>query len=114
LIGNPSYNGAASTLSVASGAVTMNWGSLNQCIGSGGATFTATNTLNGGGNTGWSISPPADATVTPTAGMIAAMARGTCARTWYHEAKVIDGYGKHSTVMTGPFLLNPTLIPDNL
>jgi len=34
--------------------------------------------------------------------------------TFYHEAKVIDGYGKYSTVMTGPFVLNPTLIPDNL
>ena len=36
------------------------------------------------------------------------------AGSWYHEAKVIDGNGKYSTVMTGPFLLNPTMIPDNL
>jgi len=32
----------------------------------------------------------------------------------YHEAKIIDGYGKYSTVMTGNFQLMPTLIPDNL
>src|ERR1035437_3531736 len=33
---------------------------------------------------------------------------------FYHEVKVIDGYGKYSTVMTGIFQLMPTLIKDNL
>ncbi len=70
--------GGSATLSCSSGACTLNWGALQGMIGSGGATFTATNTMNiVGGNTGWSISPPNDATLTPPGGAIAAMARGT-------------------------------------
>lgn len=69
--------GAVGVLSVASGACSMTWGYLNGITGSGGATFTATNVINGGNTTGWSITPPADATLTPPAGLIAAEARGT-------------------------------------
>ncbi len=64
-------------ISVPSGTCTLTWGGLQAVSVSGGAAFVATNTSNFGGNTGWSISPPADATVTPPAGTIAAMARGT-------------------------------------
>ncbi len=70
-------NAPLATISCASGACTLNWGSLLGVTGSGGATFTATNTLNYGNVSGWSISQPADATVTPPAGLIAAEARGT-------------------------------------
>lgn len=60
------------TISVASGACTLSWGALYGITGSGGATFTATNTLNLGTNSGWSITPPADATtVAPTAAAVA-------------------------------------------
>ncbi len=76
---NPILLNAApqTTFSCPSGACTLNWGALLGIIGTGGATFSAINTPNFGGNTGWSISPPADATVTPPAGLIAAEARGT-------------------------------------
>jgi len=49
-------------LSVTSGACTLTWGGLQNITGSGGATFTGTNVFNFGGNTGWSITPPADET----------------------------------------------------
>ena len=61
-----------STLSVASGACTLTWGALSGIVGTGGATFTATNTLNLGSNTGWAISAPADSTLAaPTAAQVA-------------------------------------------
>jgi hypothetical protein len=61
-----------STLSVPSGSCTLAWGALNNITGSGGATFTATNSFNVGTNAGWSITPPADATVAvPTVAQIA-------------------------------------------
>ncbi len=69
--------GTLATLSCPSGACTLNWGALQGITGSGGAMFTATNTLNLGTNAGWSISPPNDSTLTPPGGAIAAMARGT-------------------------------------
>lgn len=34
--------------------------------------------------------------------------------TYYHEAEIVDSQGNISTVTTGPFELNPTLIPDAL
>ncbi len=82
LIINTNGSSAAATLSVPSGACTLNWGGIGGVNGTGGATFTATNTNSfpsaaGTFNTGWSISPPADATITPPAGSIAALARGT-------------------------------------
>ena len=39
---------------------------------------------------------------------------GLKAGTFYHEAEIVDADGNISTVMTGPFVLNPTLIPDIL
>ena len=48
------------TLSVASGTCTLAWGALGALVGSGGATFTATNVFDLGSNTGWSITPPMD------------------------------------------------------
>jgi hypothetical protein len=53
------------TISCATGACTLKWGGLLGITGSGGATFTATDTFNFGFNSGWSISPPADAALTP-------------------------------------------------
>ncbi len=63
---------SVATISVASGACTMTWGGLQGITGSsaGGATFTATNTFNFGSNSGWSISPPADATTTLSAATV--------------------------------------------
>lgn len=46
------------TLSVASGTSTLTWGTLSGISASGGGTFTATNVLDGGFNSGWSISAP--------------------------------------------------------
>lgn len=54
-----------STISVPSGTVTLKWGSLFAVTASGGATFTATNTLNLGTVSGWAITPPADSALTP-------------------------------------------------
>ncbi len=72
------------TLSVPTGACTLTWGGLGQVVASGGATFTATNTLNFGDNTGWSITPPSDSTTTLAANTVTnlnatmgAVARGT-------------------------------------
>lgn len=60
---NPIYfltnnSSATATLSVASGAPTIAWASIHGIIFTGGATFTATNSLDLGGNTGITISPP--------------------------------------------------------
>lgn len=49
---------SVSTLSVPSGTSTLTWGSLFGIVGSGGATFTATNTFDFGNNAGWAISAP--------------------------------------------------------
>lgn len=64
------------TISCPSGACTLAWGGLFGITVSGGATFTASNTFNFGNNTGWAISPPADAT---SAGIAAAVWRDTTA-----------------------------------
>ncbi len=77
LLAANSINPVATTLSCPSGACTLNWGGVQNVTATGGATFTATNALNLGANAGWSISPPADSTITPPPGFIAAMARGT-------------------------------------
>jgi hypothetical protein len=64
--------GSAATLSIASGSATLTWGGLCGIAATGGATFIATNTFDFGSNSGWSISPPADASVAaPTAAQIA-------------------------------------------
>ncbi len=57
-------------LSCASGACTLTWGSLLGITGVSGATFTATNTLDLGGNTGWSITPPGDSSSTGVAAAV--------------------------------------------
>lgn len=49
---------AVSTISVATGTPTMSWASVRGLTFSGGATFTASNSLNLGGNTGISITAP--------------------------------------------------------
>lgn len=48
----------APTISVPSGTVSLTFGALTQIIGTGGATFSATNSYDLGRNTGWSITPP--------------------------------------------------------
>jgi hypothetical protein len=66
------------TLACPSGACTLKWGGLFGTTGSGGATFTATDTFNFGTNSGWSISPPADSALTP-AGIATAVWQDTTA-----------------------------------
>ena len=57
---------ANTTISVPSGACTLTWGVLMGVTGTGGATFAAMDTLAVAlTNTGWSITPPADAALTP-------------------------------------------------
>lgn len=56
----PSTEITLATLSCPSGACTLNWGFLYNITASGGATFTATNTLQAGSNPGWVIGPPVD------------------------------------------------------
>jgi hypothetical protein len=51
--------GTPTTLSVASGTATFSWCAFRDILCSGGATFTATNSFDLGGNTGISISAPA-------------------------------------------------------
>jgi len=51
-------SGAVGTISVASGAPTMSWAAVSHVTFTGGATFTATNSLDLGGNTGVTITPP--------------------------------------------------------
>jgi hypothetical protein len=46
------------TISVATGSPTMSWASLHDLTFSGGATFTATNSFNSGGNSGITITAP--------------------------------------------------------
>jgi hypothetical protein len=48
--------GTAATVSVASGTVTMNWGSLKDITAEGGATFNGVNVTNVSGNDGWNWS----------------------------------------------------------
>lgn len=48
-------NGSTWTLSVASGQVNCNWISVQDCIASGGATFTAYSSTNVSNNTGWTF-----------------------------------------------------------
>lgn len=50
--------GSAATISVATGAPAMDWASIRNLTFTGGATFTATNSLNLGGNTGITITAP--------------------------------------------------------
>lgn len=50
--------GAVSTISVATGSPTMSWASLRLMAFTGGATFTATNSSDLGGNTGITITAP--------------------------------------------------------
>lgn len=64
------------TISCPSGACSLTWGGLQGITATGGATFTATNTLDFGSNSGWSITPPADGT---TSGIAAAVWRDTTA-----------------------------------
>jgi hypothetical protein len=52
-------------ISCPSGACSLTWGAIDTITGSGGATFTATNSLSFGQNTGWTISPPAASGMTP-------------------------------------------------
>lgn len=56
----PSTESAVATISCGTGACTLNWGFLYNITASGGATFTATNTLQAGANAGWVIGPPVD------------------------------------------------------
>jgi hypothetical protein len=65
-------------ISCASGACTLKWGGLLGITGSGGATFTATDTFNFGFNSGWSITAPADSALTP-AGIATAVWQDTTA-----------------------------------
>lgn len=55
---NPNGNGSLSTLSVASGTATLNWGVIAGMTFSGGATFTATNSYDLQGNSGITITGP--------------------------------------------------------
>lgn len=55
--------GSQGTLSVTSGSVVIEWGTIRDIVCSGGATFTATNTLDLGNNSGISISPPSALTI---------------------------------------------------
>ena len=67
-IGLISSNGTTSaTFSCSSGSCSLTWGILFNCVGSGGATFTATNTVAMGTRTGWSITPPASLTAAAVA-----------------------------------------------
>lgn len=50
--------GTVSTVSTASGSASCAWCTFHSMVFSGGATFTASNSLNLGGNTGISITPP--------------------------------------------------------
>lgn len=52
-------DGLPATLSVASGNPTFNWAALYNITATGGATFSATNSLNVGSNSGITITPPA-------------------------------------------------------
>lgn len=58
LITSNSIDGAAATISVAAGAPTINWAAISTMTFAGGATFSARNSLNLGGNTGITITPP--------------------------------------------------------
>lgn len=53
-----SSGSAASTISMASGSIALTWAALRRIAFTGGATFTATNTLDYGLNTGITITPP--------------------------------------------------------
>lgn len=53
--------GSTATISIASGAMTLAFGGLRDVIGSGGATFVATNAYDFGNNTGWAITAPVPA-----------------------------------------------------
>jgi hypothetical protein len=50
--------GTAATLSVASGSCALDYGFIRDITASGGATFTAANAFDHGGNSGWVFSPP--------------------------------------------------------
>lgn len=50
-------NGSTWTISVASGQVNCNWISVQDCIASGGATFTAYSSTNTSNNSGWTFLP---------------------------------------------------------
>ena len=58
LITSNSIDGAVATISVASGAPTINWAAISTMAFSGGATFTAINSMSLGGNTGIAITSP--------------------------------------------------------
>ena len=58
LITSNSVDGAVATISVASGSPVIDWAAISTMTFSGGATFTATNSLSLGGNTGITITPP--------------------------------------------------------
>lgn len=58
-------SGTAGTISVASGSPTVAWGVLKDITCSGGASFSATNSLSLGNNTGISISTPSGGTSQP-------------------------------------------------
>ena len=58
LINSTSIDGLAATISVASGAPTIDGAAISTVAFTGGAAFTATNSLNLGGNTGITITPP--------------------------------------------------------
>lgn len=50
-----STGAAAATLSVAAGTVAVDWADISWITATGGATFTATNSVDTGNNTGWTI-----------------------------------------------------------
>ncbi len=52
-----SSTSSAATISKSSGSVTINYVNLSNITGTGGATFTANNTIASGTNTGWTVSP---------------------------------------------------------
>lgn len=76
------------TLSCSSGASSLAWGAINNCVGSGGSTFTGNNVLDIGGNTGWAFNPPLDYTTNLTAAEVTTL------------GKMIDGVSC-GTVTTG-------------
>ena len=61
---NNSGGGNPATISCPSGACSVVWGVLGNITGSGGATFTGTNSLQSGTLGGWTLTPPADGATT--------------------------------------------------
>ncbi len=65
------------TISCTSGTVTANYVSLSNSTATGGATFNATNSTNGGGNSGWNFITLYTKALTETVALVAAIAKQT-------------------------------------